>query len=235
MENPFLIKKIQSSYILKNIFNYIKDTNLKMKLFFYSKLFQKILDIKLIDYKEKYIDSIGFDFRKYLHSEQGKNKADILIKKYDNFLLEKNLNKKEFEKIISEVIKNKEIKKKEDSEILIDMESPLFGIISKTKSFENNYTIYISQKNIDENKLKDFYKKHFDNLNKSNIKYSSIYYEFDDKKKINYLKELNIDFNKIKSISMTPKDYEESEEEGKRENKENDTIKYYESLLKFEN
>ena len=171
MENPFLIKKIKSSYILKNIFNYIKDVNFKMKLFFYCKLFQKELDIKLIDYKEKYIDNIGFDFNEYLHINQGKNKEDNLIKKYDNFLLEKKLIKKEFENIISEVIKNKEAKEKEDSKILlIDMESPLFGIISKTKSFENNYTIFFSQKNIDENKLKDYYKIHFDDLNKSNIK-----------------------------------------------------------------
>ena len=122
-----------------------------------------------------------------------KYEEDNLFKKYDNFLLEKKLNKKEFENIISEVIKNKEYKEKEDSEILlIDMESPLFGIISKTKSFANNYTIFVSQKNIDKNKLKDYYKIHFDDLNKSNIKYSSIYYEFYDKKKINYLKKLNI-------------------------------------------
>ena len=33
-----------------------------------------------------------------------------------------------------------------------------------------------------------------------NIKYSSIYYSFYDKNTINYLKELNIDFNKIKSL-----------------------------------
>ena len=174
MENPFLIKKIKSSYILKNIFNYIKDINFKMKLFFYCKLFQNKLDIKLIDYKEKYIDNIGFDFNEYLHIDQEKNKADNLIKKYDSFLLEKKLKKKEFENIIYEVKKNKEAKEKEDSEILIDMESPLFGIISKTKSFENNYTIFFSQKNINENKLKDYYKTTFDNLNKNNIKYSSI-------------------------------------------------------------
>ena len=91
MENPFLIKRIKSPYILKNIFNYIKDINFKMKLFFYCKLFQNKLDIKLIDYKEKYIDNIGFDFNEYLHIDQEKNKADNLIKKYDNFLLEKKL------------------------------------------------------------------------------------------------------------------------------------------------
>ena len=42
----------------------------------------------------------------------------------------------------------------------------------------------------------------FDELNKSNIKYSSIFYSFYDKRKIDYLKELNIDFNKIKRMTL---------------------------------
>ena len=116
-------------------------------------------------------------------------------------MLEKKLNKKEFENILSDVIRNKELKeinKKKPSEILIDIDSPLFEIISKTNAFDNNYTIYISQYIID--KLQDGCKKQFDNLNKMNIKYSSIYYRFSDKKKINYLQELNIDYNKIKRI-----------------------------------
>ena len=84
MENQYLINKIKSSYIIKYIFNYIKDNNFQLKLFFYSKLFQNKLDLTLI-YKEKYIDKIGFDINKYLHKE--KDKEDNLIKKYDNFLL----------------------------------------------------------------------------------------------------------------------------------------------------
>ena len=105
--------------------------------------------------------------------------SDNLIKEYDNFLLEKKLNKKEFENILSDVIKNKEVKeskKKKELDILVDINSPLLEIISKTKAFDNNYAIYISQEII--NKLKDDCKKQFDNLNKMNIKYSSIYYRF---------------------------------------------------------
>ena len=141
MENQALIKKIKSSYIIKNILNYIKDNNFfKLKFFIHSKLFQNKLDIKLIDYKEKYIDQIGFDFNEYLHLNIG---TDNLIKNYNNFLLEKKLNKKEFETIISEVILNKEFNRNEkDSVKLIDIESPLFNIISKTKNFGNNYAIY---------------------------------------------------------------------------------------------
>ena len=211
MENKNLIK-IKSSYILKNIFNYIQDDNIQFKLFFYSKFFQNKLDIKLIDYKEKYINKIGFDIKNYLHIQQENYKKDNLMKKYDNFLLEKKFNKKEFDKIIYDVFQNKIDKDlKEDSEILIDIESPLFEIISKIKIFETNYTIYISQKNIDEYNLKDDYKISFDKLNKLNIKYSSIYYSFHNKKKIKYLKELNIDYNKIKRIIFIPEDCKKEE------------------------
>ena len=49
MENKELIEKIKPSKIIKNIFNYIEDNNLKFKLFLYSKLFQNKLGIKLMD------------------------------------------------------------------------------------------------------------------------------------------------------------------------------------------
>ena len=91
------------------------------------------------------------------------------------------------------------------SEKLINIDSPLFEIVSKASNIEKSYTIYsiyISQKNIDEYKLKNDYIKFFDKMNKSNIKYSSIFYNFNDKNKINYLKELNIDFNKIKKLAL---------------------------------
>ena len=85
MENQIL-NKIKSSYIIKNLFNYIKDTNFQLQLFIYSKFYQIKLDINPIIYKEKYIDKIGFDINKYLHIK-GKeiNKKDYLIQEYDIF------------------------------------------------------------------------------------------------------------------------------------------------------
>ena len=162
MENNHQINKIKSSYIIKNIFNFIKEDNFQMKLFFYCKLLQNKLDIKLIDYKEKYIDKLCFDINKYLHIKQEECKTDYLINKYNSFLFQKNLNKKEFEIILFDVIQNNKNDIKEHSEILIDMDSPLFKIISKTKLFGNNFAIYISQKNIDENNLKDNFKMLFE-------------------------------------------------------------------------
>jgi len=234
MENQNLINEIKSTYILKNIFNYIKDNNFQLKLFAYSNYFQNKFDLKLV-YKEKFIDKIEFDINKYLHREKEKYKIKYLYKKYKNFILEKKIDKKKLEEIIFYVLENRKIKEinniKGESEKLIDIESPLFKIITKTKAFENNYTIYISQRNIDDNKLKDYYKRKFDELNNLNIKYFSIYYYFNEIKKINYLKILNIDFNKIKKISLVQ---EEDIEEPKKENY-NDNKIFFETLFSFKN
>ena len=151
----------------------------------------------MINYKEKYLEKIGFNIDDYLYQEIYEKKS--LINKYNYFLLKNKLNKEEFEKIVYDVQKKENLSKIEENyEELININSPLFEIISKTKNFENNYSIYISQEDIDKYKLKKEYKNFFDKLNKTNIKYSSIYYYFINNEKINYLKELNIDFKKNK-------------------------------------
>ena len=201
MENEGIINKIKSVYIIKNIFNYVKDHNLQLKLFIYSKYFQNKLNIKYI-YKERYLNKIGFNLDDYLHIDYYEYEKDILKIKYDNFILDNKLNKEKFEDIIYDVLENKKEKEIYEDDTLINIDSPLFEIILKTINFEKNYTIYISQENIDEYNLKKDYIVFFNKLNKSNIKYSSIYYDFNDKTKINYLKEFNIDFNKIKKLTI---------------------------------
>ena len=76
--------------------------------------------------------------------------------------------------------------------------------MSKTKTF-GKYTIYISLGC----KLKEDYIILFNKLNKSNIHYTSICYLFNDITKLNYLREFNLDFNKIKRIifEIKEKDY----------------------------
>ena len=98
----------------------------------------------------------------------------------------------------------------EDHKKLINIESPFFRRLSKTKNFGKLFAIHISQKIIDEYKLKDEYIKLFEKLNNLNINYESIFYNLKDIKKINYLKEINIDFNKIKRLSIIEnEDYED--------------------------
>ena len=207
MEYQKLINKLSSTYIIKNIFNFIKDNNLQFKLFIHSKSLQKKLDIKLIDYKEKYVSKLGFD--KYLYIEEEKYKKNYLNEEYNKFLLENKFNKEELNNIIYEVLENKkenDIKGEniieEGFKTFINIDSPLFKVISKTKNFDTNYTIFISQKILYEYNLKDYFKNYFEYLKKLNRKYSSIYYSFNDKKKLGYLKDFKIDFNKIKKMTL---------------------------------
>ena len=218
MENQGIIDKIKSVYIIKNIFNFIKNSSFQLKLFIYSKYFQNKLNIKLIDYKEQYLKKLKFNLELYLYSKEQKNNVDLLKQKYNKFLSDNKLNKEIFEDILYEVLESKQIKDIDEEEVnninkdydkKININSPLFEKISKTKMFEKNLSIYISQK-----KSKNDYIKIFDKLNESNIKYSSIFYDiyYNAMDENNYLKELNINYNNIKKLTLNIKydiDYEE--------------------------
>ena len=149
-----LFGKIKSNYISNGIFNFIEDENFKLKLFIYSKHFQIKLNLKA-SFQEKYLKNIEFNISNYLYTYY--YNKDYLNKKYDDFLLNNRLNRKYFENIIYNVLENKNIEKidknikKLDIKILINIDSPLFELISKTNNFENNYIINIYEDNIDYN------------------------------------------------------------------------------------
>ena len=153
-----LIKKIKSKFILNHLFNYIKGNNFKLKLFIYSKSIQNKLDLNII-YIELYLKKIGFNLDNYLYIKS--TNKDILNNSYQKFLSENKFNKVKFENILYEILKKKENEyinddnKNEYNDKIIDINSPLFELISKTKNFEQ-YTIYIFQKN--NAKINDEYK-----------------------------------------------------------------------------
>ena len=178
MENQGTIYEIKSKYILKHILNHVQDKHFQLKLLSYSKNLQKKLDINYSYYYKKYLDELNFDLNKYLYKEERKYKKDILKREYDNFISKKNLNKEIFEKIIFEVIKSET-----DKNIYINMDCPLFEILTKKNVFNKNFIIYISQKNIDDYKLRDDYLIMFNKQNKSNIEYSSIKFIWNQLKK----------------------------------------------------
>ena len=173
-----IINNIKSKHILNYIFKYIEDKNFQDKLFLYSKKLQKKFDIKLIGLKENYLKKLEFD--KYLYIDSTLFEKDFLKTEYNRFLKEK---------------------KVKDNEKLINIESPLFEVLSKTRNFGKIFTIYISQKIIDKHKLKHEYKKFFDKLNKLNIEYESIFYDYKDNNN-NYLKDIKINFNRIKRLTI---------------------------------
>ena len=144
MDNEELINKIKSKHILNYIFDYIKDKHFKEKLILHSKKLQLKFDIKLIGLKENYLNKIKFDLDKYLYIKSSLSEKDILTIKYNEFLIENKLNKERIENIIYDIFENQEIKDIEEEEDidrirdngkLINIESPLFKIVSKTKNF----------------------------------------------------------------------------------------------------
>ena len=203
MENQGVIYKIKSVNIIKNIFSYIRDNKIQLKLFIYSKYFQSKLNLKYIDAKEKYLKNLGFNINEYLFIEEEKYEYNLLNKKYKDFLLKKKIkNKERFEEIIFEILENKQINgTNKGNETYVNIDSPLFIIILVLTNFENNYTIFISQLHIYKYNLLNKYIELFDNLNSYDINYLSLFYSsYNDE--IKYLKQLNIDYNKIKKLKV---------------------------------
>ena len=175
MKKNKILEKLKPLSFIKSIFNYVKDDNFKLKLFTYSKFFQKKLNIQLIDYQEKYINRFGINLNDYLafksnykENELKKKLEDKLIKKNIdiNYNDIQNLSIKHFEKQFQEY-KDKNYKNK----IMIDIYSPFFGSLSKNEIFEN-FTIKINIKDIEQFNLKNDYITIFDKLNKSKSNYS---------------------------------------------------------------
>ena len=198
MKNRKLIDKF-SRLSLITTFNFIEDKTLPLKLFIKYQKYHKRFKVNLSSCKQKYLENNGFFINDYLFQSKH-NAKDELTKKYKKFFYKSDLAQKKVEKLIYE-IKNDENERiiKEDYETKINIDTPLLEILSKTKNYEKNYTIYLSQIDIDENNLKKDYTSSF---SKENINFSSIYYVLKDKKKINYLRELNINFNKIKRMTL---------------------------------
>ena len=152
-----MISKIKSKYVLLHIYNFIEDKHFTLKLFCHSKNYQNKLDINNSYCYKKYLDELNFNLKDFIFKNGIEYKKDILRKEYDDFLRENKLNKDKFEKIIYEVINNKNVENKINIKEFINIDSPLCEILSKTKVFNKIFTIHISQKNIDEYKLKDDY------------------------------------------------------------------------------
>ena len=215
MRKKIISKKIQSKYILNSIFNYIKDVKYKMKLFLYSKSFQQNIGLKLSDYQSEYFKIIGFDFRKYLKYLDIDNNDN---QNFDNNLLNQKL-KEDLSKyndnicILPEVIiqyfkdyKNEDndnnTNAKINSKLEIDIYSPFFDLLSKNNEVFEKMSIVIPTKKFIKFKLNNDYISKFDELNKINSKYTSLNIYCKDNDDLIQLKDLKINFNQIKSLSI---------------------------------
>ena len=77
MKRKELIKHIKTKYILMNIFQYIKVEDFKLKLFFYSKHYQKELEIELDEYQEIFLRKKNLNLCNYLNLEKIQNMIKV--------------------------------------------------------------------------------------------------------------------------------------------------------------
>ena len=234
MEKLSLLERIKSAYILNDIFSYIMNDNFKFKLFFHSKFYQKKLGLQLYEYQERFINQFNMELSTYLNFGNNSNESfdkNLLKKRLENDITINKLDAKKIESCIINYFNNlvNEIKKNNsisDEELIIDIYSPFFEAISKTELFELKFTIPINADLIAKNNLKEDYISFFENLNASNVKYSSIIFEFISADDINYLAEFKIDFNRIKRIRILMDD---------RCEYDTDFNKFFKTLFSFDN
>ena len=207
MENNEILKKVSSRYILKGIISYIYDIDVPFKLFNHSKYFQQALELNYFVYIERYFDKLGLNFLDFTYLDYSEF-SDF----FDKDILKKNLNKKLSElkidvelinKFAMDYLKNYYLKNKENQEeFIIEIYSPFFDIISKSEFFEQVFTIPIPANEIKQFNLKNDYISLFEKMNKSNQKYSSLYFRLNKIEDLNYLKEFKVDFTKIKRLTI---------------------------------
>lgn len=192
------LKNINSKFILEKIFDFIMDKNYEHKLFSYSKHFQKICNIKLFDYKEKYYNKLGVNLDAYFYL-QDKNKKNLLKDKLNSFLKEKNINFDSLKAYLVEYYRNysNNFRGDDKSKIPIDIYSPFFGVLSETECFEL-FTIPIEFDKIDKHNLNNDYLKAFENLKNP----FSIKTNFRNEKDVSLLKDYKINFGLVQELNM---------------------------------
>lgn len=205
-----LLKHIKSKFLLKNIFDFIKENTYNFKIFTYSKYFQGILDIKLIDYKEQYFNKTGIKLNDYF-SFKSQSKGNSNNHNFNKNLLKNNLesflkaNKINFSTLKTYLIEYYEKHSKEfggsQSKILLDIYSPFFDALSKSKCFEL-FIIPIEIETIEKYQLNKDYVEAFNNLNLYKCKNFSVKINFRNEKDIDIIKDFKINFEEIKELDM---------------------------------
>ncbi len=192
------LKNIKSKFILKKIFDYINDKNYEYKLFAYSKYFQKIFDIQLFDYKEKYYDKLGVKFDSYFCLQDKKNK-NLLKDNLKSYLKKTNIDFDLLRSYLTEYYMkySSNFIGDDKPKILIDIYSPFFDSLSETECFEL-FIIPVEFDKIEKYNLKNDYKKAFGNLKKP----FSIKINFRNENDVSLLKDFKINFELVQELNM---------------------------------
>lgn len=196
-----MLKEIKSKYILEIIFQFIKDKNIKLKLFVHSKYFQNLFDLSLYNFQKEYLHSLknyNSYYDDYLCLFSVYAKKTSLSDKYNKYIKSlNNIPREIIERDIFElIVKNSEIY----SQSKIDIYSPLFNSFINNSSLLDKLSINIPLDVIIENNLEDDYIKLFKELNENYHKYQSISISFDKNNDLDLLDKLNIIFANIKYL-----------------------------------
>jgi len=209
MNNECSLENINSKYILQKIFDYIKSDRIKLKLFFHCKSLQNKLNITKFDYLEIYLINVKIDIFNYFssfsfgYSDSYDNKT--LDNQLYNDLLKYNIDKKFFYEFITNYFNNNKSININNLQFL-DIFSPFFDILSNTNLI-NKLIIPISTKIIEKYNLKKDFIYAFTKLNNSKFKYPAILLEFKDSEDMNYINELNINFQQIQKFVIYEEQY----------------------------
>ena len=219
--NKKYLGKIKAKQNLIEIFSYIKNINFKFELFKYSKLFQNKLGINYIENSvAKYLDNSNFIdelfglkeppiTRKHFYYIESKTIAPNIKKS------EMTINKELQKKYLINYLRNL----KQDKELYIEINSQFFDFILE-KGFIDNFSIkfpicdddIINCKDIydgnDNSSYKNYYNLLYEKLNKYNLNknalsfYFQYQYQHRNALNSNFVKEIKINFNRIKKLSF---------------------------------
>ena len=205
MDKPSFLGKIHSKYIFQTIFSYIKFKNIKIHLFKYSKLLQKKVGLSLEDYKVNYIKNLKLPLHDYLDNTDNFDK-DYKNKKLKNDMIKYKFNFNDLiayaNDLYQEYIKKNEIIDPDSLIDTIDIYSPFFEPFSLKEFFEKLFTLIIPIKLIKNYNLLNDYIFAFYKLNKLNSNYPKLELKRKDGNDIEYLKRLNLNFNKVKKLTV---------------------------------
>jgi len=206
MEDKSFLGKIDSKYILKVITSYIKDENFVLKLIRNSNHFQKLFDLELTNYQEKYFEKRIY-YESYLYSYEPLKDTNLLKKKLKDFLIDYPINESIIKKLAVRYFKKYLDKNKDfnfyESAKMISFYSPFFADLSKEENFGKIFTISFPISTMNELNLKNDYLSFFESLNNSNSNYSSLEFNIDNDNNINDIKDCKIKFDQIKKIGIT--------------------------------
>ena len=191
------LEDLKSKYIYSTIFNFIKDKYFKFKLFKHSKLFQKLLDIKLSDYEKINLILSNIYFPKYFYDEEylTENFTNAMRKNLNYDLLFNGFTKS----TLQNYIRHYYINFTPSDRQLITLESPFYDFVSKEYFFEDNFTLLISTNNIEDSKDEEKYKS---KISKLKIKNLFLKFYFEDKDDVDFFTQLELDTNIIRSLNI---------------------------------